>query len=61
MAESTEHTTLTEEEVIYWGGASKDSVITYFYQVLVGEATIEETREDILSFRGSEYAYRKDA
>lgn len=50
-----EYESITEEEVESWGGATNlfggSHVLTYFTAVLNGSDTLEEARENILSFR----------
>jgi hypothetical protein len=48
---SKEYETIEKEELGAWGIYALD----YFLEVLRGEKTIEKAREDILSFRGSEF------
>lgn len=52
---SDEKTPITEEEVEReWGSGifgTKPAYLTYLIEILNGEKTVEEAREDILSFR----------
>lgn len=57
--ETEGYESLTEDEVAHWGGA-KYAVVSYFADVLNGTTSLDEARESILSFRGSEYAVEGD-
>lgn len=43
------------EEMDAWQGLLEDHSRTYFIEVLNGEKSLEEAREDLASFRNSEW------
>ncbi len=49
-----EYKTITREEVEQWGTSLiSNYVVDYMHEILIGEYSVDDAREDILSFRKS--------